>query len=477
MLPPDLEGLLERVRFRDPAAARARISELATDPADLLTLERLAPRLEESLSACPDCDGAANNLNRFVHAFGSRRQLFQVFSEHPAALDSLIQVISASQYLADVLVRNPEYFEFLTDRTRLETSKSVETMSDELQATCSPFHTIEARLDATRRFRRREILRIGAADLRGIIDFTQITRQLSLVADAVVAHCLETISEGTPSTGLIVLALGKLGGEELNYSSDIDLIFVTEREDRIDAATALAQSLTRALSDVSAEGFLYRVDLLLRPYGSSGAMVVSSGRFENYLRAEAHPAERQAMLKARVIAGEKGAGSRLLERVAPLLRINISTDSPRHQVRELKDRIERQLRTRDQERGHVKLGPGGIRDIEFIAQALQLEHADSRPEILTSNTLRALNQLSRAGLLASQDATALHESYLFQRIIEHRLQLMDNQQVHRLPRNPSDLKRLARTMGFSGNREIDEFQEAYNAHIRKVRAIFERILP
>ena len=475
MLPPDLEDLLKRVRFRDPAAARARISELATDPADLLALERLAPRLEESLSACPDCDRAINNLNRFVHASGSRRQIFQVFSEHPAALDSLIQVISASQYLADVLVRNPEYFEFLTHRTRLQTPKTAETMRDELRATCSAFSFIEARLDATRRFRRREFLRIGAGDLHGILDFRETTRQLSLLADAVVAHCLEIISEGDKATGLMVLALGKLGGGELNYSSDIDLIFVTEREDRIEAATLLAQSLTRVLSEVSSEGFLYRVDLLLRPYGASGAMVVSSGRFEKYLRAEAHPAERQAMLKARVIAGEKGPGLRLLERAGPLLRIDAG--SPRRQVRELKDRIERQLRTRGQEGDHVKLARGGIRDIEFIAQALQLEHAGARPEILTSNTQGALEKLSRAGLLASRDAADLHESYLFLRTIEHRLQLMDNQQVHRLPRNPSDLKRLARTMGFSGNHEVDEFRESYEARVRKVRAIFERILP
>src|SRR5205823_13676196 len=171
-----------------------------------------------------------------------------------------------------------------------------------LDRTCGAFPMSLTGLDVVRRFRRRELLRIGAADLCGMTDLRQTTEQLSSLADAVVDQCLRIVASGDDSHRLIVLALGKLGGDELNYSSDIDLVFVTPTSGQLDAAARLARALTHALSDATGEGFLYRVDLRLRPYGGAGALVVSAEALRAYLMTTAHPAERQAMLKARAIA-------------------------------------------------------------------------------------------------------------------------------------------------------------------------------
>ena len=475
MLHPDLEALLSRVEFAQPSVARTRLDDLAGDPAELIALARLATEFGDSLSTCADPDAAINHLGRFVHARGARLQLYQLFADHPAAFDGLIQVLAASQYLADVLVRNPEYYHALSDREFLRTPRRPDELRAELHSTCAPFHAPEAKLDAVRRFRRRELLRIGAADLHGLADLGQTTEQLSCLADAVVEQCLRVVSGDGEHAGLIVFALGKLGGGELNYSSDIDLVFVTSDACNVTAATPLAQALTGALSEFSGEGFLYRVDLRLRPYGGSGALVVSSDMFEEYLATKAHPAERQAMLKARTIAGDVAYGREFLQRIAPVIFGDAA--SARQQVRELKGRIERQLRSRGHADGHVKLGPGGIRDVEFIVQAVQLEAGGTRPELRTGNTLAALARVCEAGIVSSEDVEQLRDAYVFLRVVEHRLQLMENQQVHHLPKSDRDLRVLARSLGFRCTDEVQAFRDEYERRVSSVRAIFERVLP
>jgi [glutamine synthetase] adenylyltransferase / [glutamine synthetase]-adenylyl-L-tyrosine phosphorylase len=473
MFPPDLESLLARIEFADQAAARLRLRELAGDDAELLALVRLSAELAGALAGAADPDAALRNLSRYVQARGSRLQLYHLLLDDPATLERLIRVIGASQYLADVVVRNPEYLDIIDDSLLLGATPSREDLAVELATTCAPFPSPTAQLDAVRRFRRRQILRIGAADLCGIFDFHQTVQQLSCVADAVVGQCLRIVGKGD-TTGLIVLALGKLGGDELNYSSDIDLIFVAAKGDGLASATQLARALTHALSDFTGEGFLYRVDLRLRPYGASGPIVVSADMFAEYLDAGAHPAERQAMLKARPIAGDLVAGHALLKRLSPILLGN--GPSARRQVRELKSRIERQLAERGQATDHLKLGPGGIRDVEFVVQALQLETGAAHPGTLSTSTISALERLQAAGLLAAADAHTLREAYILLRLIEHRLQLMDNQQVHRLPPEPGPLHLLARTLGIEGPDAADILRGVSREHTLRVRAIFDRLL-
>jgi glutamate-ammonia-ligase adenylyltransferase len=474
-LPPDLEEFLGAPGFRDPGAAHDRLHDLFRDPGEMLALARLSGYLRDLVGGCPDPDAALLQLARFVEVRGGRLALYQRFLDHPALLDRFVHVVASSHYLADILVRYPDTLHLLGEAPLLARPRPCPELRDELRRLCEPYPSEAEKLDALRRFHRREVLRIGAADLLGFLDLGGIARQISDLADAFLAQCLSIVAEKLDRAGgLIVLALGKLGGQELNYSSDIDLFFLTRRPDRLAKASEAARRLVAALGETTSEGVVYRVDLRLRPYGSEGELVTTPEKFEEYLRRKAHPAERQAMLKARAVAGDVAAGRRFLRRVRATLFAD--SRSARQEVRKLKARIEQQLHERGQAEGHLKLAPGGIRDIEFLVQALQLEAGDRRPEVQTSNTLEALARLEEAALLASDDAASLREAYVFLRTVEHRMQLMGNQQVYRLPRKEEDLRRLGRTLGFRDPGPADALLDAYDARSRKVRAIFDRVL-
>lgn len=472
--PPDLEELLASTKFRDPEAARRRLQELFTDTGEMLALARISGLLRDALADSPDPDAAIFQLARFVEARGARLALYRSFQDHPALLDRFVHVVASSRYLADILVRNPDDLAILNDPGALTRLGGASERIAEFERVAALYKTSQEQLDAARRIHRREIFRIGAADLLGLADFSSITRALSDLADAFVSHALARVAPPEDAQGLVVLALGKWGGRELNYSSDIDLLFLARRADDLPAAARAARALVGALGERTVEGVVYRVDLRLRPYGNEGELVLTVDRAEEYLAEKARPAERQAMLKARAVAGDTAAGRRFLRRIAPIL----LRDGPtaREQVRRLKLRIEKQLEERGHSEGHVKLAPGGIRDIEFLVQALQLEAGRNRPEVLGGHTLEALERLEAAGRVAPVDAQALREAYVFLRTVEHRLQLMENRQIHRLPKREEDLERLARTMGFRGPGAAQRLLDAYEARARRVRALFDRIL-
>jgi glutamate-ammonia-ligase adenylyltransferase len=473
-LPRDLEDLLREGGFRDPAAARRRLEELFVDTAEMLALARVAVNFRDALVSGPDPDAALLHLTRFVDVRGSRLQLYRTFLDHPALLDRFVQVVGASRYLADILVRNPEYMAILGDARLLSRPKPPEELREEFRNVAAVPEAGKDKLAALRRLHRREVLRIGAADLLGFQDLEQVTRQISELADGFAGECLGVVAGGERRTGLVVLALGKWGGRELNYSSDVDVIFLAPHPRDLPKATRIARELIHALSKPTFEGVVYRVDLRLRPYGAEGSLVLTAAAFEEYLREKARPAERQAMLKARAAVGDLAAGRRFLARIAPLLLRDSA--GARSQVRRLKSRIEAQLHERGTAEGHVKLAPGGIRDVEFLVQALQLEAGRSDPRVLGSHTLEALGRLEESGRVAREDASALREAYVFLRAVEHRMQLMENQQVYRLPRKEEDLRRLARASGFRGPDSTDRLLDAYDARTRRVRAIFDRVL-
>jgi glutamate-ammonia-ligase adenylyltransferase len=466
--------VLREPPFRDPSAARLRLAELFRDPAEMLALARVSGYLKDALVVCPDPDAALLHLSRFAEVRGSRLQLYRMFNDHPALLDRFVNVVSASRYLADILVRNPDYMDLLGDPRALAESPTLGSLVEGMARLTDPLFSEADRLDALRRHHRRQMLRIGAADLLGYQAFPGVIRQISDLADAFVTRCLALASGDAPGGGLVVLAVGKWGGRELNYSSDIDVLFLAVRAGDVPRLTPVARRLIHILGQPTAEGVVYRVDLRLRPYGSEGTLVSPIAMFEEYLRTKAKPPERQMMLKARAVAGDVKAGIRLLKRLAPV----ILQDAPlaRQQVRALKGRIERQLIERGQAVGHVKLAPGGIRDIEFFVQALQLEAGARIPAVLCVNTLEALTRLGRAGQVAPSDAQELQDDYVFLRTVEHRMQLMENQQVYRLPRKAEDLLRLGRTMGFSAPDADRRFLDAYDQRTRKVRSLFDRTL-
>ena len=467
-VPPDVEELLRDSGFRDAGEAAKSLEELFRDTAEMLAFARVSGILKDLLIGCPDPDAALRHLARLVAVRGSRIHLYRTFQDHPALLDRFVHVTASSRYLADILVRNPDLLEYLSDSARLAAPRSPGELKKDLKRHCDVFPSQEAKLEAMRRFQRREVLRIAAADLLGFQDVVHLTRQFSDVADAFVSQALSILGGGAR---LIVLAMGKWGGRELNYSSDVDVIFLTPQSGNLARATRQAQRLIRALSAATPEGVVYRVDTRLRPYGSEGTLVSTTRMFEGYLKTKAHPAERQAMLKARAVGGDVAAGRRFLGRISATILKGGAT--ARRDVRKLKARIEKGL---SEAEGHVKLAPGGIRDVEFLVQALQLEAGRSRPEVITANTLEGIGKLDRAGLLSPDDAQVLREAYVFLRCVEHRMQLAGNRQVYRLPAKEEDLKRLGGTMGFRGRDADARLLDAYDVRARRVRAIFDRVL-
>lgn len=465
-------------------AARA-LRRWAEDPECAPALERLLPNLLRTLAEAASPDKALANLDRFLAARPEPAALLAQLADEPHTGQLLIALLAGSQHLTDILLRNPGYFALLAGRNGLTQAASAGRLLAEARAAADPWlrggPDIDRALDALRRFQQRELLRIGVADLGGLLELASVTAQLSNLAESIVRAALEiaAASIGIDPAGFAVLGLGKLGGGELNYSSDIDLLFLAEGsgddEARGRGRQKLGERLLFALSQATAEGFLYRVDMRLRPWGRAGPLVTTTDGYLAYLERYARLWERQALLKARVVAGDPQVGAGFLRRAEPLL-FSAGPEAARAEVHAMKQRTEAHLREEGRTWGEVKLGEGSIRDVEFVAQYLQLAHGGQHPELHTGNTQEALARLAEAGYLPAEDHRILAEGYTFLRTVEHHLQLLDYRQTHTLPGNPADLRYLARRLGFQGQDAAERFIVAYEKHTAAVRSIYLRHL-
>lgn len=326
--------------------------------------------------------------------------------------------------------------------------------------------------------KRRRLAEIATRDLMGEIELEEVGSRLAHLADA----CLEaTLSACGDPEGFAVIGMGKLGARELNYYSDIDLMFVAEGD--VTAATKTAERLRSALGETSPEGRAYVIDLNLRPEGRNGALVRSVDGCLEYYRRWAKEWEYQALLKARHCAGDRGVGDRLLRGVEPLVFAEEVSEERVQEVRRMKERVEGHAqrsarRSRIDERIDVKLGPGGIRDIEFSIQLLQLVHGGSDPSVRQAATLDAMAALAEGGYVADEDAAGLAVAYQWLRNVEHRLQLWQERQTHSLPGDEVGMSRLARVLGFKDSPSMSaagRFERAHASVLADVRARFEKL--
>jgi [glutamine synthetase] adenylyltransferase / [glutamine synthetase]-adenylyl-L-tyrosine phosphorylase len=320
--------------------------------------------------------------------------------------------------------------------------------------------------DGIRHAKQRELLRIAARDLTGGADLEGTTSSLSdLAADVLDAAC-----RLTGATGLAVIGMGKLGGSELNYASDIDVLFVGE------GGRAEMDRQARGVMDVAARCF--RLDANLRPEGRDGPLVRSIESYEAYWEKWAEPWEFQALLKARPVAGSPGLGQRWFEAAQHHLWARRLSSDDLRSLRAMKRRSEQEVARRSLSERELKRGPGGIRDIEFTLQLLQLVHGHSDTDLRSPNTLATLREMAGAGYIAPDDATRLAEAYRFLREVEHRLQLVEEQQVHALPTDDGALDRLARVLGYretSSGSTVEQLQTGVRRHQATVRSIHERV--
>lgn len=399
-----------------------------------------------------------------------------------------MKLLDASPLAADALVRRPALVREIPesggayDRAEFERG-----LSEALRA----LPDLAARVDRLRAVRVEEALRIAWQDVVEGTDLTVVTRRISDLAEIVLERLLALVEEelerqhGRPEPkGVAIIAMGKLGGAELNYSSDIDLIFVYGKDGETEGGPVgrklsnreffhrLTERVTREANAVTPMGRLYRVDLRLRPEGQTGSLAQSLASTLAYYRRTGETWERQALLKARVIAGDRAIGEAFVADVRSWVFARGLDFEEIAALKRIKQRIEDSTLVRGEERREVKLGYGGIRDVEYVIQFLQLLHGARNPEVRHHNSLTALRLLEKAGAILPEERDVLDDAYRFLRLVEHRLQLVQGAQVHRIPADEAQVAALAKRCGFPGPLP---FHAAYRERADAVRRVFERL--
>jgi [glutamine synthetase] adenylyltransferase / [glutamine synthetase]-adenylyl-L-tyrosine phosphorylase len=485
-----LQGRLARLGFADAA----RAVRLLSDPG-LVTLGSAAV---DDLALAPDPDLALTSLSRIAESGALSASSFVVALDSDAWLRSrVLAVLGTSAALGDHLVRHPDHATVLArPHTDDEPSEPLLPTADEMRtemlraigadstaALPTAAKPVGDALDSLRTAYRRELLSIAAADLADGADFVHVSAALADLADATLEAALAIARLEHPDDAaacrLAVIAMGKSGGHELNYISDVDVLFVAEPADGVDeteglrAATRLAQSLMHACVAPTGEGSVWEVDANLRPEGRQGALVRTLASYDGYYHRWASTWEFQALLKARPAAGDRDLGQRFVDLVTPL--VWSAADRPNfvEDVQAMRRRVEDNVPTKDADR-QLKLGAGGLRDVEFSVQLLQLVHGRSDVMLHSATTMSALESLATWGYVGRDDASALASSYAFLRTLEHRMQLHRLRRTHVIPDDEADLRRIARSMGLR-TEPVAELERELGRHRREVRRLHEKL--
>lgn len=493
----ELRDTLDIIPFRNPEAAREHFA-----PVYKRLSQTLAKALPGLLADCPDPDSALLLFDRLLSEGSS--EILPVIESHPFLAHYAIAVFGNSRYLGETLVRNSDLLQIFLREKKLDQSFSHEEFSEALARFRSRSFERDVSLLLSR-FKRREYVRIMLRDVLRISPLAETTCEISALSDVLIQDALreaESAMEhrfGLPqhldaqgravTTPFAVLSLGKLGGSELNYSSDIDLLYLYG--DGSEPATAqlsnreyfvrLAQQLTEILSRPTAEGAVFRIDLRLRPLGNEGELAINLSNALRYYSETAHDWERQALIKVRHSAGNVALARKFIRAVQPEVyteKVNFAAIKTALVAREKIDRKRRkQIAVQGHESINVKTDRGGIRDIEFLVQCLQRVYGGAEPWLRSGGTLFSLQKLHDKGHISGRDFHELTSAYTFLRHIEHRLQLREGQQVHRIPRSEHDLQILQRSMaGLTPGYTVSDLTASIRQRMAAVSEIYQRVI-
>jgi len=452
-------------------------------------LYALAPVLFREVSRAADPDRALAAMAHLVASIGARSSFLSLLRENPSTLRTLVGLFGTSAYLTQVFLRHPELLDSLVRTDLVQVHKDQLTMHQELSARLAEVKEYEDRLDILRRYRTEEFLRIGINDSNGLLDFTEVSAQLTGLAESCLTGAYETAQAAllrqldlTQMPGhLAIVGMGKLGAGELNYNSDLDLIFLYDTEgeeetrDKLTAQeffTKLAQRLISVLQVQTREGYVYKIDTRLRPSGRSGSLVSSLAAFVRYHQTSSQLWERQALIKARVVAGDpvlKEPISAVLEQFAYAEEIDTAGVA---EIDRLRGRMEQELAREREGRFNIKTGRGGIVDIEFLVQMLQLRYGQRFPALKQRATLSALEALRACGVLPEDDYARLTSGYRFLRSLENRLRIERDQPVEALESDEEQLISLARRLGYEGGDAAARFLTDYQNQREAIRACY-----
>jgi glutamate-ammonia-ligase adenylyltransferase len=425
-----------------------------------------APAVRRAIERSADPAAARVGVERLAEA---QPETTDALAAGGILLDAVVAVAAASRSLLAALIQDRAATAMLGDRAAL----SAPATEDDCEAQLADVLDADDRPAELRRRKRRSLVRIAARDLLGIADLPTTGLELAAIAQACLAVALE-IAE--PTASMAVIGMGKLGGRELNYASDVDVMFV--HDGATDDAERAARELLRTMSEQTSEGIVFRTDANLRPEGRSGAISRTLDAYTAYWDRWAQAWEFQALLKARRVAGDVELADRFLREAAQ----RVFPDSARpdfvREIRAMKGRSETELRRRGLDEREVKRGRGGIRDIEFSVQLLQLVHGRTDPQVRSPTTLDALSVLADGGYVSPTDAGRFRDAYVWLRTVEHRLQLVDEQQTHTIPQDDDARTRLARVVGFrdrGGQSALQQFDERHRVQQLAVRSLHEKL--
>src|SRR5215212_2972235 len=475
---------LARLGFDEPEAAADDLKRLGAWPpaaapggarllADIAAsaAPQLAARSLAALAAArPDPDGFTAQLRRRP---GFRRRL--------------VPLVAASRSLGAWLATHPTEADRLANGRIFAAPRPRADLVAEAIAVVEGHEPAQA-WDGLRRFKRRELLRVAVRDLAGRVAVEEVAAELAELADACLEAALRVAAAESgydpPPMRLAVLGMGKLGGNELNYVSDIDVLFChepapdAEPEAAARATDRVARGVMRGLSAVTPEGTCFEVDANLRPEGRNGPLSRTLGSYLAYWDRWAQPWERQALIKVRPAAGDAALAGRFVEEATKRVYPDRLDPETVPAVRRMKARVETSAKARAGGDRQVKLGPGGLRDVEFAVQLLQLVHGRHDPGLRSGSTLVAFDRLTAAGFVGRADAPQLPDAYRFLRLVEHRLQLASERRTHTIPSGEEARRWLARTLGYRDSPQasaLERFEDDRRRHAVAVRGLHEKL--
>ena len=468
----------------------------------LLPPEQVA-ELTLAALATPLPDMALNGVER-ISMVAVREEFLEVCSRR-SRVAQLMNICGSSPFLTNIICKDPYFFQRLFQERDIMRARGEAEMLATLRSRIPDEPGYQEVFPLLRRFKYAEILRIAARDLNGLAPLEEVTAELAALACATLQIAyeaarrelvrehgvpLEETPGGMVEADLTIIGMGKLGGRELNFSSDIDLIYFYSSDFGETAGVAddrggikgkislhtffvrLAEMVSRAISQVTGDGFVFRVDMGLRPDGRGGDLASSMRSAEIYYESWGQSWERAALMKARPVAGSLQLGEQILASLDPFIYRRYLDYNLIEDMMSMKKRIDASLVRSQQGEVNIKLGRGGIREIEFFIQALQLVYAGKHPNLRERNSLKALWNLRDSRIVKEADCTSLAEAYRFLRIVEHRIQVVQERQTHSLPRKPDEMRALARRCGFLRADGALRFVEALEAHRRSVSEIY-----
>jgi len=455
------------------------IVELCAGFMSSTNIDNLFSLIESEISKSYFTSSSEANLLRIILGMYNKRAFLEESLQYPLYIEILVIIAANSNYLTDILVRDPEYFYWIINPSNLKTKYNDKDFHNNILKSLNSYNSFGARVNALKAIKRKEILRIGINDLLGNKNLEEVTNDLSVLARSLASILFhicykETLSKyGIEKSNrkYTLVAFGKLGGGELNYSSDIDLMVFYDKNIRVTKKKNYHEILTEAVllfiesaTSITDTGYIYRVDFRLRPDGKNSPLCNTISSYCNYYETRGEDWERQMLIKADFIGGNKSLYNKFMEFISPFIYPASFHFSPLVQIKKLKSEIEKNLRNED----NIKLNPGGIRNIEFSVQALQLINGGKIPDVKSSNTLLAVKKLKVNNILTQSESKVFTEAYIFYRRIEHFLQLMNDTQTHTIPSEGELLEKLSGFLGFENTRIFLHQVNKYRDDVLKI---------